>query len=182
MSTYNSQYMGNQQFQHPEDKAVVTIINPAAERETFYEENHDYHEPFEMNAARALPHLPRPITPRPTTITNVHYGVPGGMGSTLPPEPTSPHYQDPDELASVSEGGESRPLPKFDYYKYNEPTLCTRSISDRVHGMVVCVHSASQGVLWGHGVMGCSSRLASSPGPPFIFYFKVMMMYLNMHH
>ena len=122
MSTYNSQYMGNQQFQHPEEfKAVVTIINPAAERENFYEDNHDYHEPsemnaahdhnyhqpFEMNAARALPHLPRPFTPRPTTITNVHYGVPGGMGSTLPPEPTSPHYQDPDELASVSEGGES---------------------------------------------------------------------------
>lgn len=111
MSTYNSQYIDNQQFRPPANfRGVETVVNPAAERDTYYDEqyDHDYHEPFEMNAARALPLLPRPMTPRPTTprpttVTNVNYGVPAGiMGSTLPPEPTSPHYQDPDELASVS--------------------------------------------------------------------------------
>lgn len=108
MNTNNSQYMDNQQFQPPvQFIAVETIINPAAERETLYDEDcdHNYHEPFEMNAARALPHIPRPLTPRPTTITNVHYGVPGGngfMGSTMPPAYTGPHYQDPEELSSVS--------------------------------------------------------------------------------
>lgn len=107
MSTNNSQYIENRQFQPPvQFTAVETIINPAAERETLYDGDcdHNYHEPFEMNAARALPLIPRPLTPRPTTITNVHYGVPGGngfMGSTMPPEYT-PHYQDPEELSSVS--------------------------------------------------------------------------------
>jgi hypothetical protein len=108
MSTDNSQYMGNQQFRPPVHiRGVETIINPAADRESTFDDqtDHLYNDPFEMNAAQAQPHFSRPVTPRPTTIPNMHYGAPMGngiMGSSLPPEPAGPLYQDPDELASVS--------------------------------------------------------------------------------
>ena len=90
----NSDYNENRNFQPPGGmRSVVTVENPAAEMEEY--PDHHYHDPTEMNAARALPI-------RPTTITNVHYGMAGVGGPSLPPEPISPQYQDPDELASVS--------------------------------------------------------------------------------
>lgn len=97
MSTYNSQYMYNHNFQPPAMlRGVETVINPLADPETI---SHDYHEPSEMNAARALPHLPV------STVTNVHYGSQMLIGrpESLPDMASGdPHYQDPDELESVS--------------------------------------------------------------------------------
>ena len=89
MGTNNSEYMDHRNYHPPRGLEVETVVNPAAADDF---EDHNYHEPSEMNA-RPLPNLPRP-----TTITNVHYGAPNGI-----PEPSSPQYQDPDELASVSQ-------------------------------------------------------------------------------
>ena len=97
MNTYNSQYMDTHNFRppanlRPRGSQVETVENPISE------DDHDYNMPFEMNAAQArtLPSLPLS-----TTVTNVHYAAPGPglMGQGSVPEP---HYQDPDELASVS--------------------------------------------------------------------------------
>lgn len=101
MSTYDGQYMDNHNFQPPSIlRGVETVVNPAADPDDI---SHHYHEPSEMNAAcaRALPNLPAS-----TTVTNMHYGSSsqaiGSLGDTPLPDPESPHYQDPDELASVS--------------------------------------------------------------------------------
>lgn len=87
MGTNNSQYMDTRYYNGPpglHSREIETVENPAVED--------DYQDAFEINAARALPHLPLP--PNPMSVTNVHYGSARVLDE--------PPYQDPDELASVS--------------------------------------------------------------------------------
>ena len=110
MNSLVDTYQDNHNFKCPVDnKNIETVINPAAEFEAD-QVDHIYNEPFEMDNVKAWPtsnvtrvppnrELPPLMSLGTGTVTNVHYiSNSGGLDN----DPSNPEYQDPDELASVS--------------------------------------------------------------------------------
>lgn len=113
MNSLTDTYQENRSFVSPVvNRNVETVINREAEPEE-EEIDHVYHEPFEMNNAGVWPRpniyrvsptreFPSPMSPGVESVNNIHYDFPPTNFGDQNNEPGSSEYQDPDELACVS--------------------------------------------------------------------------------